>query len=117
MTTTAHRVVPNLPSQALTENREFYAHLGLEEVMNQGWITTLASPTNPTAQLSLLTHDETAPVIPDLSIEVDDVDTAHTAMQTTGAEILHPLQNEPWGVRRFFVRSPTGHIINVLSHT
>ena len=116
MATAAHRVVPNLPSQALAESREFYAHLGLEEVMNQGWITTLASPTNPTAQLSLFTHDKTAPVTPDISIEVDDVDTAHAAMRAAGAEIVHPLQDEPWGVRRFFVRDPNGHVINVLSH-
>ena len=33
-----------------------------------------------------------------------------------GAEIVHPLTDEPWGVRRFFVRDPDGHVVNVLEH-
>ena len=43
-----------------------------------------------------------------MSIEVDDVDAAHAAARRLGDEILHPLTDEPWGVRRFFVREPTG---------
>ncbi len=31
-------------------------------------------------------------------------------------DIVHPLTDEAWGVRRFFVRDPDGHVINVLSH-
>jgi hypothetical protein len=30
--------------------------------------------------------------------------------------IVHPLTDEPWGVRRFFVRDPTGVVVNVLGH-
>ncbi|WP_030833798.1 VOC family protein [Streptomyces hygroscopicus] len=110
------RVVPNIQSQAMAENREFYGLLGLEEVMNLGWIMTLASPTAPTAQISVMTGDKTAPVVPDLSVEVDDVDAAYAAMRESGAEIVHPLRDEEWGVRRFFVRDPNGRVINVLSH-
>lgn len=33
-----------------------------------------------------------------------------------GCEILHPLTDEPWGVRRFFVRDPSGKVLNILSH-
>ncbi len=32
------RVVPNLQCDALEENRTFYGLLGMEEVMNQGWV-------------------------------------------------------------------------------
>ncbi|GHJ33405.1 glyoxalase [Streptomyces hygroscopicus subsp. sporocinereus] len=110
------RVVPNVQSQAMAENQEFYGLLGLEEVMNLGWIMTLASPTAPTAQISVMTGDKTAPVVPDLSVEVDDVDAAYAAMRESGAEIVHPLRDEEWGVRRFFVRDPNGRVINVLSH-
>ena len=53
---------------------------------------------------------------PDASIEVDDVDAAHAAAVRLGREIVHPLTTEPWGVRRFFVRAPSGHVLNVLSH-
>ncbi|MER6977812.1 VOC family protein [Streptomyces carpinensis] len=110
------RVVPNLRSEARVESAEFYGLLGFEEVMNQGWIVTLASAVNPTAQISFMGEDRTAPVAPDVSIEVDDVDAAYAALRERGAEIVHPLTDEEWGVRRFFVRDPNGRVINVLSH-
>lgn len=110
------RVMPIIQSEAAQESREFYGLLGFEEVMNLGWITTLASPSSPTAQVSVMTSDKTAPVTPDMSVEVDDVEAAYAVMRDSGAEIVHPLQDEEWGVRRFFVRDPNGHVVNVLSH-
>ncbi|CAM5256906.1 VOC family protein [Streptomyces griseomycini] len=113
---TVRRVVPNIPSDAVQESREFYGLLGFEEVMNHGWIMTLASPSASAAQVSVMTGDKTAPVIPDMSVEVDDVDAAYAVMRDSGAEIVHPLQDEEWGVRRFFVRDPNGRVVNVLGH-
>ncbi|MFF0777739.1 VOC family protein [Streptomyces sp. NPDC003720] len=110
------RVMPVIRSEAVRESREFYGLLGLEEVMNHGWIMTLASPSSPTAQISVMTSDRTAPVTPDVSVEVDDVDAAYRLMRESGAEIVHPLQDEEWGVRRFFVRDPSGRVVNVLAH-
>ncbi|MFE7182554.1 VOC family protein [Streptomyces erythrochromogenes] len=110
------RVVPNVRSEAAGESREFYGLLGFEEVMNHGWIMTLASPSAPTAQISFMADDRTAPVVPDMSVEVDDVDAVYAAVRESGAEIVHPLQNEEWGVRRFFVRDPNGRVVNVLGH-
>ncbi|MER7688876.1 VOC family protein [Streptomyces sp. NPDC097610] len=80
------------------------------------WTVTLASPSHPAAQVSLMTSDKTAPVTPDMSVEVDDVDAAYEVMRVSGAEIVHPLQDEEWGVRRFFVRDPNGQVVNVLGH-
>ncbi|MFD3994856.1 VOC family protein [Streptomyces sp. NPDC058583] len=113
---TIRRAVPNLHTASPEENRDFYGLLGFEAVMDHGWITTLASPSAPTAQISLMTHDLTAPVAPDLSVEVDDVDAVYATVRASGAEIVHPLTDEPWGVRRFFTRDPDGRVINVLSH-
>ena len=110
------RVVPNIRSSQLEVSSAFYRLLGFEEVMNLGWIATLASPTAPTAQVSLMGHDATAPVVADMSVEVDDVDAAYAVMRDSGAEIVHPLQDEEWGVRRFFVRDPNGRVVNVLGH-
>ncbi|ASU60625.1 VOC family protein [Nocardiopsis dassonvillei] len=110
------RVVPNIRSEALRESREFYGLLGFEEVMNHGWIMTLASPSSPAAQVSFVTDDKTGPIVPDMSVEVDDVDAAYAAVRGSGAEIVHPLQDEEWGVRRFFVRDPNGRVVNVLGH-
>jgi catechol 2,3-dioxygenase-like lactoylglutathione lyase family enzyme len=113
---TVRRVMPVIQSEAAQESREFYGLLGLEEVMNLGWIITLASPSSPAAQVSVMTSDKTAPVAPDMSVEVDDVDAAYAIMRNIGAEIIHPLQDEEWGVRRFFVRDPNGRVVNVVSH-
>ncbi|MFI9600010.1 VOC family protein [Streptomyces sp. NPDC004069] len=110
------RVVPNIRSEAAQESREFYGLLGFEEVMNHGWIMTLASPSSPAAQISVMAGDKTAPVDPEMSVEVDDVDAAYAVMRESGAEIIYPLQDEEWGVRRFFVRDPSGRVVNVLGH-
>ncbi|MET9532774.1 MULTISPECIES: VOC family protein [unclassified Streptomyces] len=110
------RVVPDITTHAMAESRDFYGLLGLGEVMNHGWVMTLASSVNPTAQITLTTHDASAAVQPDLSVEVDDVDAVHAAVLAAGAEIVHPLCDEEWGVRRFFVRDPNGKVVNVLSH-
>ncbi|GAB2581404.1 VOC family protein [Streptomyces capparidis] len=110
------RVVPNVQSEAVQESRTFYGLLGFEEVMNHGWIMTLGSPSSPAAQVSFMAGDRTAPVTPDMSVEVDDVDAAYEVMRESGAEIVHPLQDEEWGVRRFFVRDPNGRVVNVLGH-
>ncbi|WP_330281028.1 VOC family protein [Streptomyces sp. NBC_00588] len=110
------RVMPVIRSEAAQESREFYGLLGFREVMDLGWIMTLASPSSPMAQVSVMSEDRTAPVVPDMSVEVDDVDAAYAAMRESGAEIVHPLQDEEWGVRRFFVRDPNGRVINVLNH-
>ncbi|MFF2961079.1 VOC family protein [Streptomyces sp. NPDC057963] len=100
----------------MKRSAEFYGLLGLREVMNHGWIMTLASPSRPSVQLSIMGADATAPVAPDMSMEVEDVDAVHAAMKESGAEIVYPLHDEEWGVRRFFVRDPDGRVINVLSH-
>ncbi|MFF4353971.1 VOC family protein [Streptomyces sp. NPDC001530] len=110
------RVVPNIQSVAPKESAEFYGLLGFEEVMNLGWIVTLAAAENPAVQVSLMADDATAPVAPDLSIEVEDVDAVYAEVRASGAEIVHPLTDEEWGVRRFFVRDPNGRVVNVLSH-
>lgn len=114
---TVRRVVLDLSSASLDAAKDFYADvLGLAPVMDHGWIVTLADPDRPSSQISLITHDATAPVVPSASVEVDDVDACHAAAVQAGADIVHPLTDEPWGVRRFFMRDPDGHVINVLSH-
>jgi catechol 2,3-dioxygenase-like lactoylglutathione lyase family enzyme len=111
------RIVPNLHAPDPAASRDSYTGvLGLEVVMDHGWITTFAAPGCPGVQLSVMAQDATAPAAPDVSIEVDDVDAVHDAAVRGGLEIVHPLTDEPWGVRRFFLRDPTGAVVNVLGH-
>ena len=54
--------------------------------------------------------------VPDVSIEVDDVDAVYRRATRAGFEIVYGIVTEPWGVRRFYVRDPFGKTINILSH-
>jgi catechol 2,3-dioxygenase-like lactoylglutathione lyase family enzyme len=113
---TVRRVVPNLTVADVDLARDAYvATLGLTEVMNHGWIVTLADA-DRRHQISVMTRDLTAPVNPDVSVEVDDVDAAYDAAVSAGLRIVHPLSDEDWGVRRFFFEDPSGNVVNVLSH-
>jgi uncharacterized glyoxalase superfamily protein PhnB len=40
----------------------------------------------------------------------------HARAIERGIEIVYPLTNEPWGVRRFFGADPNGVVINVMCH-
>ena len=84
--------------------------------MDLGWVVGLRSTSEPTAQLNLMRKDASAPVDPDVSIEVEDVDAVYAEARRRGLEIVHPLTDEPWGVRRFFVKDPNGRVLNVLNH-
>ncbi|MFD5447220.1 MULTISPECIES: VOC family protein [unclassified Streptomyces] len=116
---TIRRIVPNIRAESpdeLAAGRDFYGLLGFEEVMDMGWVTTLASPSSPAAQISFFTEERTAPVVPDFSVEVEDVDAVHARLVASGAEIVREPRDEEWGVRRFFVRDPSGRVVNVLTH-
>lgn len=113
---TVTRVMPvitvaDLPSAVA----EHAAVLGLEVVMDHGWIATLADADHR-VQLSLMTVDQTAPCNPSVSIEVSDVDARYQAALDASLEIVHPLSDEEWGVRRFFYRDSAGTVVNVLTH-
>ena len=110
------RIVPDIKSKDLDASRRFYVDvLGLEVAMDMGFVVTFVSPSNPTAQVSLMRDDSPA-VLPQMSIEVADVDDVHSRAVSRGLDIVYPLTNEPWGVRRFFVIDPSGTIINVMCH-
>jgi uncharacterized glyoxalase superfamily protein PhnB len=111
------RIVMDIQSNNFDENRHFYENIiGLEVGMDLGWIMTFGSPSNPTAQLTLLKKDLTASVNPNLTIEVEDVESVYANAVKDGFQIVHPLTDEPWGVRRFFVVDPNGQVVNVMSH-
>ena len=110
------RVVPNLRAEVPQDGEDFFTKvLGLRRAMDMGFIVTYVSPSNAEAQVSVLSQDPSG-LNPDYSVEVDDVDEAHASAENQGREIVYPLTDEPWGVRRFFVRDPTGSIVNVLAH-
>jgi catechol 2,3-dioxygenase-like lactoylglutathione lyase family enzyme len=112
---TVDRAVPNIRSDRPAETRDFFVELlGLEVAMDLGWVVTVASPANPSAQVTIIGNDD--PAAPGISIGVDDVDAVHARAVERGLEIAYPLRDEEWGVRRFMLREPSGTIVNIVSH-
>jgi catechol 2,3-dioxygenase-like lactoylglutathione lyase family enzyme len=110
------RIKPNILSDRFEESRAFYGDvMGLREEGSLDWILFFGTDQRE-VQLSVMALDIRAHVHADVSIEVDDVDAVHERAVTAGAEIVYPLTDEDWGLRRFFVRDPNGTVINVTQH-
>ena len=88
--------------------------LGFEPAMDLDWVVTVASPDNPSAQVTIIANDD--PAAPGISVGVDDGDAVHARAMEQGYEIAYPLRDEEWGVRRFMLREPGGTMVNVVSH-
>ena len=112
---TISRAVPNIKSDRPAETREFFVGLlGFEVAMDLGWVVTVASPANRSAQVTIIGSDD--PAAPGISVEVADVDAVHARAVEQGYEIAYSLRDEEWGVRRFMLREPSGVLVNVVSH-
>jgi catechol 2,3-dioxygenase-like lactoylglutathione lyase family enzyme len=112
-----NRIVANIESNDIARAQRFYQDvLGLDLLMDHGWIRTYGSNQPMTVQISFAQEGGSGTRVPDLSIEVDDVDAAFEAMKAAGFAIEYGLVDEPWGVRRFYVRDPFGKLVNILAH-
>ena len=110
------RIKPNVRSDRFDESRAFYTGvIGLEESDGLDWILFFGGDRRE-VQLSVMSLDIKAGVHPAVSIEVDDVDAVYERAVAAGADIVYPLTDEEWGLRRFFVRDPNGAVINVTQH-
>lgn len=89
--------------------------LGLETAMAMDFITIYRSAEQPMAQISILGEDPSG-LRPAYSVGVDDVDAVHARVVEAGHEVVYALRDEPWGVRRFFVRDPLGDIANIVQN-
>lgn len=111
------RIVANIEAPNPAEAQAFYQDLlGLELLMDHGWIKTFGSDHRMTVQVSVASQGGSGTLVPDLSIEVDDLSSALRRAKKADIAIEYGPVEEPWGVRRFFVRDPFGRLINVLQH-
>lgn len=114
---TVKRIVANIATGDIATAKRFYHDvLGLDVLMDLGWIATYGSSEKMTVQISFAVEGGSATPVPDLSIEVDDVDATLAAMTKAGFPIEYGPADEPWGVRRFYVRDPFGRLVNILAH-
>lgn len=111
------RIVANIASADPAATRAFYEELlGLDVLMDMGWILTFGSNAKTTVQVSVMSEGGSGTPVPDLSIEVDDLDTALARVKQAKIPLAYGPITEPWGVRRFFVRDPAGKLVNILAH-
>ncbi|MHC1557726.1 VOC family protein [Actinomycetospora sp. C-140] len=114
---TVTRIVANLAVADPAADAPFWTGLlGLDTPMDLGWIV---NHRRGTSQVQLISRDATAPEDSRVSVEVDGLDAldaVYAQAVADGYEIVHPLTDEEWGVRRFFVRTPQGVVVNVLAH-
>ncbi|GHH04551.1 VOC family protein [Comamonas sp. JC664] len=111
------RIVTNVGATTPATATRFYRDiLGLDVLMDMGWIKTYGSSETMTVQISVMSQGGSGAPVPDMSIEVDDLDAALTRVKQAGIPIEYGPADEPWGVRRFFVRDPFGRLVNLLTH-
>jgi catechol 2,3-dioxygenase-like lactoylglutathione lyase family enzyme len=111
------RIVANVITSDPSAAKRFYQDLlGLDLLMDLDWIATYGSERMMSVQVSFMAEGGSGAPVPDLSIEVDDLDAALGRMKKVNVKIEYGPAEEPWGVRRFFVRDPFGKLINILAH-
>lgn len=111
------RIVTNIAADGFEAAKDFYGGvLGMAVAMDLGWITTFASDAPTTPQISVATEGGSGMPVPDMSIEVDNLDEIFSRARAAGCRIEYGPVTEPWGVRRFYVRDPFGRLLNILSH-
>ena len=108
--------MPYIGSTDYEAARAFYTRvLGLEEGTFGGGYIGFGSGQ---AQV-VLGPPDAEPVLPDMGVDLGSraaVDAAHAEATRAGHEVIYGPVDEPWGVRRFFVRDPHGVVISVLAH-
>lgn len=115
------RAVPALTTTDPEASRAFYQDfLGFRLAMEQDGMYLFTSTTTPTTQV-MVTWDSPTAADPavlgvDVSVEVPDAAEVHAHAVAEHLDVVYPLTDEPWGIRRFFLRDPTGRVINVASH-
>ena len=111
------RIVTNISSAQPGAAERFYEGVfGLTLLMDQGWVRTYGAPGTAPVQISIASEGGSGTAVPDLSIEVDDIETALERVQAAGIALEYGPMTEPWGVRRFYVRDPFGKLVNVMQH-
>jgi catechol 2,3-dioxygenase-like lactoylglutathione lyase family enzyme len=111
------RIVADIAAPDPAAAKRFYQDiLGLDVLMDMGWIATYGSQKTMPIQISFMTEGGSGTPVPDLSIEVDDLKEALARVKKAKIAIEYGPVVEPWGVRRFFVRDPFGKLVNILMH-
>ena len=105
-------IVANVAAESPGEAGTFYESiLGLTLAMDHGWIKTYSSGEEMSVQMSVASEGGSDTPVPNLSIEVDDLEAVLKRVTAAKINIEYGPASEPWGVRRFYVRDPFGLLL------
>ena len=105
------RIVTNIATEQVGSAHAFYCGvLGMSVAMDLGWILTFAADGAAAPQVSVAKEGGSGTQVPDISIEVDNLDEIYERVRAGGFSVEYGPVNEPWGVRRFYVRAPAQHL-------
>jgi catechol 2,3-dioxygenase-like lactoylglutathione lyase family enzyme len=112
------RVVANISADDTGSAKAFYGGvLDMTMAMDLGWIVTfVAKAAAAPPQVSIATEGGAGTAVPDISIEVDNLDEVHRRAVAGGFDVEYGPVTEPWGITRFYVRDPFGRLVNILTH-
>ena len=114
---TTRRIITDIEATDPADADQFYGEIfGLELLMDFGWIRTYGSKTQTSVQISIASEGGSGTPVPDISIEVDNIDDVLQKVKAADIQIEYGPVSEPWGVKRFFIRDPFGKLVNVLQH-
>ncbi|QOZ32621.1 VOC family protein [Bradyrhizobium sp. CCBAU 53421] len=83
-----NRIVANAAASDIAAAKSFYRDvLGLEPLMDFGWVATYGSSETMQVQISFVSEGGSGTAMPDLSIEVDDLDEVLQRMRAAGIAI------------------------------
>jgi catechol 2,3-dioxygenase-like lactoylglutathione lyase family enzyme len=103
------RIVANVETQDISKAKQFYEEiLGLDQLMNHGFIATYGSHEKMAIEISFLLEGGSGTLAPDLSNEVDDLDTAVTRIKEAGIPIEYGPVEEPLGAVVFMSEIHSG---------
>ncbi len=111
------RVVPDLFAEDPQALAAFYEDVfNIDIAMDAGFVVTMATGEQQATQVTFGREGGSGTELPAISIEVDDLAPVLSALAAKGVAPVYGPVDEPWGVRRFYFRDPSGHLINVLKH-
>ncbi len=112
------RAVPDIRSDDVEASRGFYAGLlGFDVSMESGTFLLFTSPSDPNVQVSV--NGDIEPLPPGFIVDVGTgarVQEIHAAAVADGLRIIEPIDDKPWGIRRFSLLDPSGSRVTVLAH-
>ena len=112
------RLYPTLHAENPSDAQLFYGDiLGMDIVMDQGWVRTMAVENKMPVQVTIAEHAGSGAPMSTLSVEVDNFEVVLEKVKAAGLKIEYGPVTEPWGLKRFFVRDPFGNMINILART